>query len=77
MDKNNEAKFLLIDGKANTQTPKMKEKIDAAEVVFVGLKLVKNAGGKVYDRVGTLMAKSEIDKIRRKFNRSEIEEIPA
>lgn len=74
---NNPAKFLLIDGKANVQTPQMKEQIDAAEVVFVGLKLIKNSGSKVYDRVGTLMAKSEIDKIRRKYHRSEIAEIPA
>jgi len=71
------AKFLLIDGNANTKTPEMKEKIDAAEVVFVGLKLIKNAGDKCWDKVGTLMAKSEIDKVRRKFHRTEIQEIPA
>lgn len=74
---NKKARLLLIDGKADLRTPETKEKMDAAEVVFVGLKLVKNTGNEVYDRVGTLIARSEIAKVQRKFHRTEVEEISA
>lgn len=69
--------MLILKGATDIRTlgNEVNEKITNAKVVFLGNKLIKNEGGILNDRAGTLFAQSEIEKTKRKFGSKEIEEI--
>jgi hypothetical protein len=73
MEKRKSQEFLVINGilKANDTT--LSKRINTAAVVFHNNKLIKNTGGTIFDRVGTLFAQSEIVKAQKGYRVSCIE----
>jgi hypothetical protein len=75
MEKKKSAQFLIIEGMVNVNDTNVSKKINNADVVFHGNKLIKNIGGTITDKVGTLFAKSEISKAQRGYKVSTVESL--